>query len=53
MDSQQIGAIGEDFHSQVGDDKVRTTLKAFKESHAKDVKKLAADCLREDEKKEK
>ena len=74
-------AIGEDFHSQVGDGKVRTTLykvrwegydkkddtwepithlqgyatmvKAFKESHAKDVEKLSADRLREAEKKAK
>ena len=72
-------AIGEDFHSQVGEGKVRTTLykvrwegydkkddtwepithlqgyatmvKAFKESHAKDVEKLAADRVREAEKK--
>ena len=74
----QIVVIGEDFHSQVGDGKVRTTLykvrwegydkkddtwepithlqgyatmvKAFKESHAKDVEKLSADRLREAEK---
>ena len=72
-------AIGEDFHSQVGDGKVRTTLykvrwegydkkddtwdpithlqgyatmvKSFKESHAKDLEKLAADRQREAEKK--
>jgi hypothetical protein len=77
----QIVAIGEDFHSQVGEDKVRTTLykvrwegydkkndtlepithlqgyatmvKAFKESHAKDIEKLAADRVCEDEKKSK
>ena len=76
---KQIVAIGEDFHSQVGEGKVRTTLykvrwegydkkddtwepithlqgyatmvKAFKESHAKDVEKLAADRVREAEKK--
>ena len=64
-------AIGEDFHRQVGDDKVKTTLykirwegyekkddtwesithlqgyatmvKSFKESHAKDLEKLAPD----------
>ena len=69
---KQIVAIGEDFHSQVGDGKVRTTLykvrwegydkkddtwepithlqgyatmvKSFKESHAKDLEKLAADA---------
>ena len=78
---KQIVAIGEDFHSQVGEGKVRTTLykvrwegydkkddtwepithlqgyatmvKAFKESHAKDVEKLAADRVREAEKKAK
>ena len=78
---KQIAAIGEDFHSQVGEGKVRTTLykvrwegydkkddtwepithlqgyatmvKAFKESHAKDVEKLAADPVREAEKKAK
>jgi hypothetical protein len=78
---KQIVAIGEEFHSQVSDVKVRTTLykvrwegydkkddtwelithlqgyvtmvKAFKESHAKDVEKLAADRLREAEKKAK
>ena len=71
--------IGEDFHNQVGDDKVRTTLykvrwegydkkddtwesithlqgydttvKTFKESHVKEVEKLAADRLSEEEKK--
>jgi hypothetical protein len=76
---RQIVAIGEDFHSQVGDGKVRTTLykvrwegydkkddtwepithlqgyatmvKSFKESHAKDLEKLAADRQREAEKK--
>ena len=76
---KQIVAIGEDFHSQVGDGKVRTTLykvrwegydkkddtwepithlqgyatmvKSFKESHAKDLEKLAADRQREAEKK--
>ena len=65
----QIVAIGEHFHSQVGDGKVRTTIykvrwddkkddtwepithlqgyatmvKSFKESHVKDLEKLAAD----------
>jgi hypothetical protein len=76
---KQILAIGEDFHSQVGESKVRTTLykvcwegydkkddtwesitdlrgyvtmvKAFKESHVKDVEKLDADRVSEDEKK--
>ena len=76
---KQIVAIGEDFHSQVGDGKVRTTLykvrwegydkkddtwepithlqgyatmvKSFKESHAKDLEKLAADRQRQAEKK--
>jgi len=76
---RQIVAIGEDFHSQVGDGKVRTTLykvrwegydkkddtwepithlqgyatmvKSFKESHAKDLEKLAADRQRQAEKK--
>ena len=76
---KQIVAIGEDFHSQVGDGKVRTTLykvrwegydkkddtwepithlqgyatmvKSFKESHAKDLEKLAADRQCQAEKK--
>jgi hypothetical protein len=76
---KQIVAIGEDFHSQVGDGKVRTTLykvrwegydkkddtwepithlqgyatmvKSFKESHAKDLEKLAADRQRQAGKK--
>ena len=76
---RQIVAIGEDFHSQVGDGKVRTTLykvrwegydkkddtwepithlqgyatmvKSFKESHAKDLEKLAADRQCQAEKK--
>jgi hypothetical protein len=76
---KQIVAIGEDFHSHVGDGKVRTTLykvrwegydkkddtwetitylqgyatmvKSFKESHSKDLEKLAADRQRESEKK--
>jgi hypothetical protein len=79
--AKQIVAICEDFHSQVGEGKVRTTLykvlwegydkkddtwepithlqgyatmvKTFKESHVKDVEKLAADRVREAEKKEK
>ena len=82
---KQIVAIvaigGEDFHSQVGDGKVRTTIykvrwegydkkddtwepithlqgyatmvKSFKESHAKDLEKLAADRQRQAEKKAK
>ena len=78
---KQIVTIGEDFHSQVGDDKVRTTLykvrwegydkkddtwepithlqgyatmvKTFKESHTKDLEKLAADRVCETEKKTK
>jgi hypothetical protein len=76
---KQIVGIGEDFHSQVGDGKVRTTLyrvrwlgydkkddtwepithlqgyatmvKSFKESHAKDLEKLAVDRQREAKKK--
>jgi hypothetical protein len=77
---KHIVAIGEDFHSQVGDDtEVKTTLyqvrwqgyekkydtcepithlqgcacisKVFKDSHSKDLEKLAADRLREAVKK--
>ena len=76
---KQIVAIGEDFHTQVGDGKIRTTLykvrwegydkkddtwepithlqgyatmvKSFKESHAKDLEKLAADRQRQSGKK--
>ena len=75
---KQIVAICEDFHTQVGDGKVKTTLyevrwegydkkddtwepitklqgyatmvKSFKESHAKNLEKLAADRQREVEK---
>jgi hypothetical protein len=75
---KKVVAIGEDFHTQVGDVKERTTLdkvrwegydkkddtwepitylqryativKSFKESHAKDLVKLAADLQREEEK---
>ena len=74
---EHIVGIGEDFHSQVDDGKVKTTLckvrwsgydrtgdewepiihlqghdgmvKAFKESHEKDVERLAADRRREAE----
>jgi hypothetical protein len=77
---EQIVGIGEDFHSQVDDGKVKTTVyrvrwsgydrtgdtwepithlqgyasmvKAFKESHEKDVERLAADRRREAESKE-
>ncbi len=77
---EQIVGIGEDFHNQVDDGKVKTTLykvrwrgydrtgdtwepithlqgygsmvKAFKESHEKDVERLAADRRREAESKE-
>ena len=80
MDSQQIVGIGEDFHSQVHNDKMKTTLykvrwsgydrtgdtwepitqllgyanmvKAFKESHEKDVERLAAERRSEAESKE-
>ena len=73
---KQIVVIGEDFHTQVGDGKVRTTLykvrwegydkkddtwepitylqgydtmvKSFKESHTKDLEKLAADRQRDE-----
>jgi hypothetical protein len=76
---EQIVGIGEDFHSQVDDGKVKTTVyrvrwsgydrtgdtwepithlqgyasmvKAFKESHEKDVERLAADRRREAESK--
>ena len=77
---EQIVGIGEDFHSQVDDGKVKTTLrkvrwigydrtgdtwepiinqqgyasmvKAFKESHEKDVERLTADRRCETESKE-
>jgi hypothetical protein len=77
---EQIVGIGEDFHSQVDDDKVKKTVyrvrwngydrtgdtwepithlqgyvnmvKVFKESHEKDVERLAADRRREAESKE-
>lgn len=77
---EQIVGIAEDFHSQVHDGKVKTTVyrvrwsgydrtgdtwepithlqgyasmvKAFKESHEKDVERLAADRRREAESKE-